>query len=366
MLTQYKGRQGNPLDLRTANSRISNCKRVEFYEGNLDQQFEDDRLEALLSRLNYTKADATLGQPLRHKIPINGNWHNGTATLKSAVELYSQFRSWQENNQSAPPITGQQIVKPNASKTDWPQWELPSSGEELALARIVARYARFLEPEIVKQVVDDNERHRAIWTQRLKERGINHESYIWPRSSCAFPGVRRHSGSREIAIFKKQSSGEIDDALALDDNDHPKHLWSFVLTGKKFQKRGPFGYALAHLADHKKGNKRIFDEFLCTDNDTEVGVEGLFTAPTNTCYIPTAILRPTDFSLSIRDLLIRRATHLYKDICELWPPQLSLRESVKDGWELDQFEWTDFAGDVKRTVDFLEFRQEVMVRLFET
>lgn len=365
LLNQYRGHGGHPLNINTTNSRISNCKRIELYEENLDRLFEDDQLADLLARLRYTKADERSGQPLRHKIPIEGNRHNGTATLKSAVDLYRQFRLWQADGKPVSTTAKPPDVKLKASNTDWPKWALPSSDEELALAKIITRYARFLQPEIIRKLVVDNEQNRDEWTHRLGQRSINHRFYLWPYSSCAFPGIRRYSGSKEIAIFRKQIPGDINDALALDDNDYPKHLWSFVLTGKKFQKHGPHGYALAHLADHKNRSARIADEFICSDENIEIGIQGLFTAPTNTCYTPTAMLRPTDFSHTIRNLLIRRATDLYESVCKLWPPQLSIRGPVKTGWELDQFEWADPVGDVARTVDFLEFRREVMERLFQ-
>lgn len=66
----------------TVSSRIGNCKRVEKYEGDLDEHYDADRLTGLMGRLNS-------GMP-GHKIPIKGDTYNGTSTLKSAVRLYDK------------------------------------------------------------------------------------------------------------------------------------------------------------------------------------------------------------------------------------------------------------------------------------
>ena len=69
----------------TVNSRISNCRRVERYEGDLDARYDADGLAGLTDRLNPSDP--------KHTIPIKGNSYNGTATLKSAVNLYRDFRN---------------------------------------------------------------------------------------------------------------------------------------------------------------------------------------------------------------------------------------------------------------------------------
>ena len=71
------------LNAGTIGSRISNCKRVEHYEGNLDAHYDADGLVGLIDCLNPRRPE--------HKIPINVNVYNGTATLKSAVGLLSRF-----------------------------------------------------------------------------------------------------------------------------------------------------------------------------------------------------------------------------------------------------------------------------------
>lgn len=46
-----------------------------------------------MDRLTYSKEDEQDGRPPKHKVPIDGDIYNGTATLKNAVGLYGKFRS---------------------------------------------------------------------------------------------------------------------------------------------------------------------------------------------------------------------------------------------------------------------------------
>ena len=77
-----KGEKG--LSAGTVGSRISNCRRVERHEGDLDAHYDSDELNGLMQRLKP-------GEP-EHGMPIAGDVYNGTATLKSAVSLYRDFR----------------------------------------------------------------------------------------------------------------------------------------------------------------------------------------------------------------------------------------------------------------------------------
>ena len=76
----------------TVQNRVSNCKTVERYEGDLDRHFDDDQCCDLLHRLNYSTVDHDTNNPPDHKIPIDGDIRSGSATLKSAVKLYVEFR----------------------------------------------------------------------------------------------------------------------------------------------------------------------------------------------------------------------------------------------------------------------------------
>ncbi|CAN5333547.1 hypothetical protein BH23BAC2_BH23BAC2_24570 [soil metagenome] len=83
----------NGSDFRTIQSRISNCRTVENYEGDLDEHFIKDNGLALLDSLTYSTEDERNQIPTNHKIPINGNLRTGSATLKQAVKLYMTFKN---------------------------------------------------------------------------------------------------------------------------------------------------------------------------------------------------------------------------------------------------------------------------------
>jgi hypothetical protein len=82
----------NGSDFRTIQSRISNCRTVENYEGDLEEHFTKDNGLSLLDSLSYSTEDERNQIPTNHKVPINGNLRTGSATLKQAVKLYMTFR----------------------------------------------------------------------------------------------------------------------------------------------------------------------------------------------------------------------------------------------------------------------------------
>ena len=94
VLAQFESylRNVRGLSDNTIGSRIANCNRLERYEGDLDAHFDNDGMADLLDRLTYSTHDQHKGLPPRHRVPINGDVRNGTATLKSAATLYMEFR----------------------------------------------------------------------------------------------------------------------------------------------------------------------------------------------------------------------------------------------------------------------------------
>lgn len=272
------------LQENTVSSRLANCRTVERYEGGLDEQFEEDGLAGLIGRLTYSKKDEHQGNLARHIIPISGGLYNGSATLKSSVSLYKGFR--EDPFPSPGTERSRAPTRPKPLKDSWPIWDRPSNEVVLALAHSIVPFVRFLHPDIVKEVVVDNQKHRSDWIKALNDRNINETPYLWDRSACAFPGVRRYAGSREIAIYRKHapdSDTQLEKALKLDDNDYPKQVWSFVFRGAPFSKFGPDAYSLAHLADHKVHGNRYREDFDVLG--TEHALHGLYTCPSNTVYI---------------------------------------------------------------------------------
>jgi hypothetical protein len=368
LIQGYRTASGESMTATTCQSRFSNCKTLERHEGDLDAHFAADRLQALLGRMIYSKDDERLGLPAKHRIPINGNVYNGTATLRSALNLYVQFcKEWPTG--AEPPALFVEPQRPAVrsprQSSKWPEWNVPTEEDVLRLARITIPYVRFLHLQIVGAVVEDNERHRAAWGAGLGRRGVDPDAYLWPRCACAFPGVRRYVGSKEIAQHRKQSEAPqagYDQALQLDDNNYPKHLWSFAFRGRPFQQFGPKSYALAHLIDHKVG-KRLWDEIEAFDvAPYRLSWLGLYTSAANSVYAPTSLIKPTDFVGPLRNLLQRRAASLYGGFCNILPPGLRIRAGVSGAWELDAFDWSDPVGSITHIDTFLAFRNETIER----
>ena len=90
------------MSVETIRSRISNCKRVERFEGNLDEHWDADRLDDLIDRLTYSKKDEQDGRRPKHKVPIDGDNYKGTATFRQAVSLYREFRSSDDRTAGSP------------------------------------------------------------------------------------------------------------------------------------------------------------------------------------------------------------------------------------------------------------------------
>jgi hypothetical protein len=85
----YRTVTGTVMDRCARASRLSNCRRLEQYLGDLDEAWDTDRMESLIACLELRRHET---DP-RHDIPFDGNLHDGTANLKSAARLYQKFRN---------------------------------------------------------------------------------------------------------------------------------------------------------------------------------------------------------------------------------------------------------------------------------
>jgi hypothetical protein len=81
-----------PESNTTVNNRLSNCKNIEKYYGNLDYNFDTDKCQKIISELTYSINDERNEIKQLHNIPIDGNIRTGSATLKQAIKLYVEFR----------------------------------------------------------------------------------------------------------------------------------------------------------------------------------------------------------------------------------------------------------------------------------
>jgi hypothetical protein len=75
-------------------------------------------------------------------------------------------------------------------------------------------------------------------------------------------------------------------------------------------------------------------------------------------YMPVGLIRTTDFSFALRNLLQRRAVHLYGGFCNLLPPRLAVKSNESDKWALEAFNWSDPVGTMDNMEAFHHFRSE--------
>lgn len=91
----YKVPTGGAMVSTARQNRLSNCRHVEEYEGDLDARYAEDQMASLLLRFEYGRDEEARNVSPRHRIPIDGDRYTGTATLKAAINLYLKFcRAW--------------------------------------------------------------------------------------------------------------------------------------------------------------------------------------------------------------------------------------------------------------------------------
>jgi len=250
--------------------------------------------------------------------------------------------------------------KRNISK--WPSWELPSTADIKQIAYLLTPYLKFLHPEIIKKVTLSNNEIYSYFHDYLINSGIDVKSYIWENCPIMFPGIRRANGKTDNKYKKKQLPKELrkeKQAIFIDDNSYPKHIWAFLFTNQQFSNKGPNGYELAHIFEHKAVS-RIKDEFTIENNSTydlSEPISGMFTNAASLMYSPRTFVKITDHSLHARRLIQRKVIHLYKGVTNLLPPAIVLR-SQSEEWDINSFKWGEPVGDPYKIDQFLEYRIE--------
>lgn len=364
-------RKFNSKNAKNIKSRIST---IVNNEEDLDEAYNRDGCKELLEKLTYTKDDKKNNKPAKHTIKINGDIYNSTASYKAALKHFIDYKEEKKNdisksnkenieNKSPSNKTDKTVItKKNTSK--WPDWELPSDNETYELARTLVPYVKILNPLIIEAITKDNNRIKTELITNMKAQNIPYELYLWDNSPCAFPGIRRHAGSMEIAYKKKKGdwdSTQAKDFIELDDNDYPKHIWAYIFCNKKFGKKGPYGYSLAHLIDHKVSDNRMSEEFdFINGKHYTRPFFGLYTSPCNAVYVPSGLMKPTDFNGNLRNLLFQKVFQLYSDYCNLVPDYIKLKQPTDERWSIDNpvFKWSEPVGEMDNIKNFFDFREQ--------
>lgn len=259
----------------------------------------------------------------------------------------------EEINQSLTNNTQRNVCNKNNAHNKkgevWSPWTQPTEDESYELAKTITKYTHFLSPEIVRAITEDNNSKQAHYKAILSEAGIDPELYLWENSPCAFPGAKRADGGDK----ERQS----DNALIIDPdgNFYPLYLWKSIFKLHSFQ---PDRYSLAHLIDHKGERNRMAEEFDFPSGSHKKPLYGLFTCPTNAAYVPSALMRPTDFNGSLRNLLFQKAFDLYKDCCNILPADMHLKEPLSERWHFSNFKWAEPIGKAEDMKAFFNYRNK--------
>ena len=240
-------------------------------------------------------------------------------------------------------------------------WSLPSDEELFQLAKIITKYIKFLSPDIVRLIVEENEKINSVVCKSLHDKGINPELYLWEKSSCCFPGIRKYNNpSEQILLGKKHSINvNTEDAIAIDKNYYLNQFLSFIVGESEFKNK-PNEYVLCTLFDCKNNN-RMAKEFEFEDNYSyKTPFYGLYTCASNLFLIPSNFVKLIDFDSPIRTLLYRRVRYLYGDFCNLIPPYATYKENSTPNWFIEYFYWPGTIGEAKNIKDFFDFRMTIL------
>ena len=71
---------------RAINSITSRINRIEKAYGDLDK-IKKSKFEQILSDFEYNSSDFSMGIMPKHKVRLNGNYYDGTSSLKKDLKL---------------------------------------------------------------------------------------------------------------------------------------------------------------------------------------------------------------------------------------------------------------------------------------
>ena len=77
----------------TITAQMHRAGRVEEFYGDLDAQYETDRLASVIEALIYSMEDRRHRRPNSTKIPFDGDPYNNLASYRDAVKRYRKFRT---------------------------------------------------------------------------------------------------------------------------------------------------------------------------------------------------------------------------------------------------------------------------------
>lgn len=262
----------------TVRSRYTNCERIEAELGiNLDDEFQVDEMCRLLELFKYSNNDFEQGVPPRHGMHIDGNVYNGTATLRSALNLYYSFKMHPEIN----PRTRMAECHANCGASN-----------TLDGHSVCERAAQILNIDFAKLIAAT-----ALWAPVSEHNARNGG----PDKRC-----------RRAQTTRGEKVGDVVDGIRLDDNTAPNSQMKRVM--KKHYGITPVNYTTCHIWD-----KTCYDE-------------RYHTCFANLVLIPSDIYVLSDFNNHVQKVLQYRAFEIFG-----WYPEEQEEPKKPDNYPTEWF-----------------------------
>jgi hypothetical protein len=84
--------EAKPYKTATKNTYWNDLVRIEKHYGDLDEAYDQDKLSAIRTALNYTAADRRDGRANPAKFPIDGDVYRNLSAYRAKLAVYAKFR----------------------------------------------------------------------------------------------------------------------------------------------------------------------------------------------------------------------------------------------------------------------------------
>lgn len=235
---------------------------------------------------------------------------------------------------------------------------------EKELANLLGLVSHHLHPDIVRYISDANIKFKEEFQKHSHEE-LNDQEFLFDGSDCVFPGVRRPINKETSGLRWKNNIYK--DGTILNDNTYPRHIWSFLVSGKAYSSNswkstGLNMFELAHIFGHKTDEtdleKKSFEIFEDYKNPY-----ALFTSASNVVLVPKGLAKPTDKLESIKLCYYQRHMDLYG---ENFFHMTNFRKELVPPW-YKNIQWLNpiLPPDWKKKIDLLlDYRERHLIRKY--
>ncbi len=231
---------------------------------------------------------------------------------------------------------------------------------EKELCLILGKVSHHIHPQIVKYITEKNIEFKVEF-ENFCNKKLDTSSFFYEKSDCIFPGLRRAINSEKDEIIQWKRKVNFQDGTILDDNEYPRHLWTYLTiqkcySGPNWKESELNQFELAHIFNHKSSEmeleKKVFKNF-----NSKIKPYAHFTSSSNVVLIPNGIVKPTDKMDIIKICFYKRHIDLYG---ENFACMSSFDESKLPEW-YNEIEWLEpiLPNNWKESIDkLLKYRDK--------